>query len=145
MMSAKTAVLLSIRPQHARNILNGSKTVELRRTRPRIQTGDLALVYVTRPVCAVVAAFTVGRVVAQPPEELWFSVRQHAGVDRRQYDTYYAGATIGTAIFVANIRQLPEPLALSDLKEAIPGFRPPRSYRYVSIADCGERILSVLG
>src|SRR5438552_3893096 len=45
MPGPKSALLLSIRPKHAEKIFDGIKTVELRRIRPRLQRGDLVLVF----------------------------------------------------------------------------------------------------
>lgn len=145
MVLPERAVLLSIRPGHANNILAGSKTVELRRMGPRVKAGDLALIYVTRPISAVVARFTVAGVVSGHPRWLWPTVRDRVGLDRPQYDDYYSGATKATAIFLADVRELPEPVPLIDLEEAIPGFRPPQSFRYVSVCDLGARILAAVG
>lgn len=143
-MPPDRVVLFSIRPEHAASILDGSKTVELRRVKPRIRDGDVALVYVTSPVCAVVAALKVHRVVVEPPRELWEVVERRAGVNRREYDDYYSGASTGVAIFVEHVTELEEPVPLADLQHRIPGFQAPQSFRYVQTSECDERILSAL-
>ena len=58
------ALLLSIHPEYAEKIFDGTKRVELRRVRPRLQNGDLVIVYVSSPVKAVCGAFRVDNVVA---------------------------------------------------------------------------------
>ena len=56
-------LLLSIHPEHAKNIFDGIKTVELRRTRPRLSKCDQVLVYVSSPTKALVGAFEVKKVI----------------------------------------------------------------------------------
>jgi len=138
------ALLLSIRPQHATGILRGTKTVELRRVRPQVQAGDVALVYATYPVCAVIAVFTIDRVLVQSPGELWAAVAGRVGIDRREFDDYLYGASTAVAIFLTDLRRLSEPVPLSDLQAQMAGFRPPQSFRYVRIPDCDKRILAAL-
>lgn len=52
-------LLISIRPVYANKIFDGSKTVELRRVRPRLETGSVVLVYVSNPVQALMGMFQV--------------------------------------------------------------------------------------
>ena len=141
-MPPDQAILLSIKPGYAVHILNGSKTVELRRTRPRVDHGAIALIYATSPVCALVGCARVVGITQAPPAELWARVEGAAGLDRFAYDTYFAGASNGVAIFVADATSFPAPIPLDELREEIPGFTPPQSYRYMDIRDCG-RWLSV--
>ncbi len=47
---SSNAIVLSIRPQYAEKIFEGTKRVELRRIRPKqIKNGNLALIYVSSP------------------------------------------------------------------------------------------------
>ena len=110
-------LLLSIRPEHADKIFDGSKRVELRRVRPRVTSGDLVLVYVSTPVRALVGAFDVTRVVEAQPQILWEQVKEDAGISREQFDSYYRGAAKAYGIVVGNVRQLPEPVMLHRLKK----------------------------
>lgn len=128
----RNALLLSIRPEYANKIFDGTKTVELRRTRPRLEVGDRVLVYVSTPVKALMGMFEVGRVMDAPPSHLWSHVREHAGITRWQFDHYYTGADRAYGIFLKSPRQLPIPIKLGHLRELIDGFVPPQSYRYLT-------------
>ena len=52
----KNFLLISIKPEYAQKILDGEKTVELRKTRTRLKPGDIVLVYVSSPQ-QVIAVF----------------------------------------------------------------------------------------
>src|SRR5215207_9382671 len=125
-------LLLSIRPEHAFKIFDGSKKVELRRVRPKVSAGDSVLVYVSTPVRALVGAFDVERVVEARPQALWDQVKETAGITREQFDSYYSGAANAYGIVVGQVRQLPEPVMLYRLRKLFSGFHPPQSYRYLS-------------
>jgi len=129
------ALLLSIRPKFASKIFDGTKTVELRRVRPRVTTGDLVLVYVSSPVKALLGAFEVARVVAAPPSQLWNNVESKAGVTREQFDDYYKGAKTGYGIFLKRKWAFDKPIKLENLRRWKSKFRPPQSYHYVAVED----------
>jgi predicted transcriptional regulator len=131
---AKNALLMSIRPQYADKIFNGTKTVELRRIKPKfLSEGDLVLVYVSSPVKSLVGAFTVALVIKQPLQSLWEAVKDHAGVSEEEFSNYYQGVQTGVAIFIQNVWLLSEPLHLAQMKKNFKNFHPPQSFRYTSI------------
>jgi predicted transcriptional regulator len=130
------AIFLSVRPRYANKIFEGTKTVELRRVRPRyIAEGALALVYVPSPVKSLVGAFKVDRVVERPLEGLWEMVRDKAGVTRGDFDAYYEGISVGIGIFFSEVWRIPEPIELHDLRERIAGFQPPQGFRYATVSE----------
>jgi len=129
------ALLVSIRPQYAEKIFAGTKTVELRRTRPRLLRGDLVLIYVTSPVKALAGACEVVEVIEGTPEALWRIVQDRAGVSAQEFCDYYAGAAIAFGIHLKNAQRLPEPLHLEELRTEWPSFHPPQAYRYLSPAQ----------
>ena len=65
-----TVLLLSIRPQAAQQILQGSKSYEYRRCCPS-KTVTTLLLYVTAPVQRVVASVEVLSCLQGTPEQLW--------------------------------------------------------------------------
>ena len=131
---ANNAVLMSIRPQYANKIFAGTKTVELRRVKPKtLDGGDLIFVYVSSPVKSLVGAFRVASVVEKPLTPLWRAVRNHAGVTRAEFLSYYEGVDTGIAIFIKDIWLLPEPIHLAQLQKEVKDFYPPQSFRYTSI------------
>jgi predicted transcriptional regulator len=61
---------LSIRPNFASALYDGSKRFEYRRRRVRLATGDRVLVYESAPVSAVTGEFSVGEVRSGAPDQL---------------------------------------------------------------------------
>ncbi len=123
---------MSIRPNYAAQIFDGTKTVELRRVRPRLTTGELVLVYASSPVKALLGAFEVSRVIAAPPSRLWNRVRRKAGTTREQFDNYFNGASWGYGIVLGRTWQFEKPVGLERLRQRQSNFRPPQSYHYLT-------------
>ena len=132
------ALLLSIRPRFADMIFAGTKTVELRRTRPRVGKGDLVLVYVSAPVKSLVGAFLVATVIETTPGALWKRAGRRAGVTKVEFDAYFIGATNAFGIELCCQWKLEEPAPLATLRNRRRGFHPPQVYRYLSQKDLAE-------
>jgi len=131
----ENVLLLSIRPEYAEKIFDGTKRVELRRVRPRLQNGDLVILYVSSPVKAVCGAFKVDYVVAGPPGDLWEKVRSRAGITREEFDAYFVGASKAVAIFFSEVFTLSQVITLDALRETLPDFQAPQGYQYVEEGD----------
>lgn len=128
-------LLLSIRPTYAEKLFDGTKLVELRRTRPKVVGGDLALVYVSTPVSAIVGVLEIDRLIEASPRRMWSEVRHQAGISRQHFDEYYLGAERAFALFVKSARLLPRPIDLWYLRRLWQNFRPPQSFRYLPATD----------
>lgn len=133
-MNNRDALFLSIRPQFAEQIFAGTKTVELRRVRPRIDTGDLVIVYASGSTKALLGAFQVARVVTASPNTIWKEFRNTTGLTREEFDEYFMGRLTAYAIEVAHAWRLPVPVCLPILRKKKNGFRPPQSYHYLDTA-----------
>lgn len=126
--------MLSLRPRFAEAILDGAKTVELRRTRLLAPPGTPLVLYASSPVRAVVGVATLAAVETAAPDLIWRRHRRRVGLDRAEYDTYFEGAGAATALSLEAPRRLDIPQELDVLRSA-GGFRPPQSYRYLSPLD----------
>lgn len=125
-MVSDSAVLMSIRPAYADAILDGTKTVELRRRRPSFLPGTPVLVYASSPDRRVTGTFDAGEVLAASPSALWRRVSRRAGVTRDLFDAYFVGCEIAYAIEVLRPRRVrPTELPL----------RPPQSYLILRRGD----------
>jgi predicted transcriptional regulator len=122
----RRVALLSVHPRFAVAILDGSKTVELRRTRLPEEVSHV-VVYATRPVQRVVGWFEVTRVERDHPSRLWRRHGRATAVSRKEFNTYFEGAREGTAISVGRVVALDEPLQLGVLG----AMAPPQSHRYL--------------
>lgn len=139
--SDSRVLLISVRPEFASRILDGSKTVELRRQEPRVKKGDLVALYVSSPVKQLVATLEILNVTTDRPLNLWQVVSEHAGISRKEYDDYFRGATKAVGISLGKIRKKATPIALEKLRTLIEGFNPPQSFRY--LCDTERSALSI--
>lgn len=126
------ALFLSLRPQYAEALLCGHKTVELRRVRPTAPAGTMVLLYASSPAMTLVGKAEVGAIRVAPLDDIWRDLGHETAISRSQYDDYFAGLQQAVAISLLNIRRLPRPRPLDDLRHRLEGFRPPQSYRYLS-------------
>ena len=139
-------LLLSIRPEYANKIFDRTKTVELRRVRPRLlNEGDRVVVYVSSPQQAVVGSFKVDNIVEKPVTELWEEVEKIAGISHEEFYDYYQGVKLGVGIFLKDIHRFSQPVELHRLRNKLPNLKPPQSFRYLTdnqfniVTSLGER------
>ena len=123
-----STLLLSIKPRYADAIFSRQKRVELRRVRPRVGPGDLVLVYVSSPRCALEGAFEVERVLEEKPSILWRHVAHNAGISREEFTNYFEGRENAYAIVIKRVWQLTH-VSLSAMRKV--KIRPPQSYHYL--------------
>ncbi|MFC3452709.1 ASCH domain-containing protein [Amycolatopsis speibonae] len=83
-------LVLSLRPRFAEAILDGSKTIELRRTRLQAPTGTSLVLYAASPVMAVVGVATLAGVETASPNRIWQRHRLAVTLDRTEFDIYFA-------------------------------------------------------
>ncbi len=124
--------VVSIRPRYASKIMDGSKTVELRRRFPQaVKTGTIAFIYSSSPVQAILGYVRIKEVMRLPVADIWRQFGQAACIHRDEFDRYFSGVEQGCAILLGHVRRLPRQVEVSDLKKKF-GFVPPRSFRYLS-------------
>jgi predicted transcriptional regulator len=129
----RNVLLLSIKPQYARKIFDGTKTVELRRIKPKhLNDGDLIWVYESAPVKALVGAFEVEKVIEESIEQLWKKVQKKSAISKQEYNSYFQGTAMGVAIFISQFWELTNPIPLESLRQEPYSFTPPQSFRYIT-------------
>ena len=131
----KTILVLSIRENHARGILEGRKKVELRRVRSKLEKGDIVLIYTPRPVMALVGGFVVKEVIVAQPGQLWRQVGSLSGLTKHQFTHYYAGASVAFGICFDKAWRLDKPVALVTLRQCWFRFTPPQCFRYLGAKE----------
>ena len=123
-------VVLSIKPHYSEKILEGSKTVELRRRFPlSAPSGAIAYIYSTSPVKAMVGTAAIRDVLKLPVEQIWAEFESTASIERDQFNKYFEGVDHGFALLFEDVKTFSRPLPLSELREKF-GFEPPQSFLY---------------
>ena len=133
-------IVLSLKPRFADAILAGSKTVELRRSEPKIVVPTRALIYATSPVRALVGTCIVTSVKSGQLEALWREFGPRTGVDHQEFLDYFDGVKKGTALTLSDPESLLRPISLTLLRETSQGFRPPQSFAYID-TQTGDGLL----
>ncbi len=121
-----TVVLLPIKPQYARPIMDGTKGVEFRKT-SFAHSPTHVLVYASSPVKSVLGYFEVGDIVVDSVEALWARYADVGGITEDAFRDYYVGHERGVALGVGPVHALADPLPLAALGLA----GPPQSFMYV--------------
>lgn len=123
-------LLMSVHPEYAEALLDGTKTVELRKSAVADDVSHI-VIYATAPVRRVVGWVEAVGVEHGSPSAIWRKHRSRTGVREREFRTYYRGHPVAVAIHVESPRRLDEPLELSAVEE---GLTAPQSWRYLSAA-----------
>jgi predicted transcriptional regulator len=132
---SKPVALLSVRPRFAEALLNGSKTVEIRRRQAHIADGAICLLYASSPVRALVGAISVEATDTDLPEALWSRWGTQTGLQRDEYDDYLKDSGKACAIVVSDAVSFPLPVKLSELRRRHRSFVTPQSYRFLGASE----------
>ena len=122
----KRKILISIRPEHVQNILNGTKKYEYRKVVAK-QNVTSMLIYETSPTMKVVAEVEVETVLICSPDKLWELTHDSSGVSKEFFDRYFKGRKLAYAYKLGEITIFKNPKLLSEygIKAA------PQSFVYI--------------
>lgn len=121
-------VLLSIKPQYAHSILDGTKKYEFRRRvhiDPRVHT---VVIYATMPVGKVIGEFSIKDIHSDHPDTLWEITKDFSGITKSFFLEYFTGREVGHAIEVKKVKKYRKPRELSDF---LPSGVAPQSFAYL--------------
>lgn len=124
-------VVLSLRPRFADAILAGVKTVELRRTVPKIVIATRALLYAASPVRALLGTCVITSVRSADLAAVWHEYGPRSELSFHEFQHYFKGVNKGTALTLSEPQALSRPIPLQDLRAKPRNFRPPQSFAYV--------------
>ena len=131
--SDSSILLISIKPQYAKKIFKGEKTIELRKSAPKkVSKGSYMLIYVTAPVKELWGICKIENIIKDNPELLWENFGEKTGISKQEFNNYYEDYTNAFGIELKEIKNLLDrSIDLDCLKTMIPGFMPPQTYRYI--------------
>ena len=127
-MTEKTDVLISLKPKYADSIFGGTKTVELRKRRPKIEAGTKVWIYTTIPTAAISGHANMVKIVSGSTSKIWKTWGQQTGVTKAEFDAYFKGRKLAHVLVLADIMRMKEALSLSRIREIIADFHPPQFY-----------------
>lgn len=122
-----TKVLLSIKPEFVSKIFDGTKKYEFRKVLFKEKDVSTIVVYSSSPICQVVGEFNVDEILCDNAESIWENTKDHAGVTKEFYSTYFNGRKTAIAIKIGRIKKYRYPKKLSDLNVK----KAPQSFCYL--------------
>ncbi len=108
-----STMLLSIKPQYAKVILEGKKQYEFRKSKPK-RGVDRIIFYASSPQKQVVGEAAIDIIIEGTPKEIWKIAQTSAGITKRFYFSYYAGKNKAIAYKLKDVKIYETPKALSD-------------------------------
>jgi predicted transcriptional regulator len=125
-------ILLSIKPEFVKEILNGNKRIELRRTRPNISKNDLMIFYSTTPQCAICGSARVMNVTSNNPASIWKEHNKTLGISQNAFNSYFENKKTAFALAFNKVIRFDKEIKLKEIQTKIKNFRAPQSYRYLT-------------
>lgn len=122
-------VILSIKPEFAFKIFDGTKKFEFRKVvfkRPNITT---VVVYASSPVQRVIGEFEIEDILSSDPAELWKMTEEHSGISKDYFFEYFGSRKVAHAIKIKKTTKYQQPLCIKKDFNAIP----PQSFMYLTI------------
>lgn len=120
-------VLLSIKPEFAFKIFEGSKKYEFRKVIFKRSDIRTVIVYASSPVQKVIGEFEIDTILSATPEKIWEKTKKFSGITKDFFFEYFSDKKQAHAIKIKKAKKYDKPL---ELKE---GFEvaPPQSYIYL--------------
>jgi len=123
------AVLLSIKPEFAHKIFDGTKKYEFRKQIFKDSSVKKVIVYSSSPEQKVIGEFTIDDILNDTPSDLWLQTRDYSGITQSFYEEYFRGRKNAYAIKVASTKLYEQKKNLSDFDI----IYPPQSFAYVEV------------
>ena len=122
------SVLLSIKPKYVKEIENGSKMYEFRKSIFKKEINEI-LVYASAPVKKIVGKIYIENVIEATPQYLWAKCKQYAGINEKDFFEYFNGKSKGYAIKIKKYEIFNKPI--NPYKENS-NFTAPQSFAYLA-------------
>ena len=128
-MSDCREILISLAPAYTKAILEGRKTVELRRRRIHVSNGTRVWLYSKAQTARVEGTARVQRIHEAEPKGLWSEYSDVIGISRAEFDEYFRGCAQGCAIVLGGAQSLVHALDLQTMRKRVLGFHPPQFFK----------------
>ena len=120
-------VLLSIKPEFADKIFNGTKKYEFRKAIFKRTDVHRVIVYASSPVQRVIGEFQIESILNDSVENLWKRTSEYSGITKDFYHQYFSGRDQAFAIQVGRIKRFKKEKTLQDYNINFA----PQSYVYI--------------
>jgi predicted transcriptional regulator len=120
-------VILSIKPEFAEKIFEGTKKYEFRRAIFKNQQIEKVIVYASSPIKRIIGEFEIDKIISLDLLSLWNKTSQHAGITKDYFDEYFVNKDHGFAIKIKNIKRYITTKCIREDYHLIP----PQSFLYL--------------
>jgi predicted transcriptional regulator len=119
-------VVLSIKPEFANKIFDGSKRFEFRKSIFKNENIKTILVYSSSPVQKVIGEFKIEKIIKHDLETLWDLTKEFSGITKEYFYQYFADKEHGFAIKIKTKTKYRKPKCLREDYN----LTPPQSFAY---------------
>jgi len=119
-------VVLSIKPEFAFKIFDGTKKFEFRRSIFKNGNIKSVIVYASSPVQQVIGEFEIDEVLNYDLPTLWDMTQEFSGISEKFYYDYFTNKEQGFAIKIKNTKKYINPKCLREDFN----LSPPQSFAY---------------
>jgi len=107
-------ILLSIKPQFASKIFDGSKKYEFRKTIFKRNDVRNAIVYVSSPIQRVIGEFEIDGIISDTIKNVWKKTSKFSGITQKYYESYFCNKNMAHAIKIGYVQKYSSPKCLDD-------------------------------
>lgn len=125
-------VVLSIKPEFAYKIFDGTKKFEFRKSIFKNSNIETVVVYASAPVKKVIGEFQIERILNYDLDTLWELTKEYSGISEDYFYEYFDKRETGFAIQIKSKVKFKQPKSLQDDYKII---TPPQSFTYLSAQD----------
>jgi len=120
-------VLLSIKPEFAEKIFEGTKKYEFRRSVFKNKNVKTVVVYASSPIQRVIGEFEIDSILNDELSSLWNTTKDYSGISKNFFFEYFSNKEKGYAIKIKKTKKYKKPLSIKDDFNATP----PQSFMYL--------------
>lgn len=122
------SVLLSIKPKYVKEIEQGSKLYEFRKSIFKQETNEI-WVYASAPIKQIVGKILIDEIIEDSPNNLWLNCYHSAGIKKEDFFKYFKGKDKGYAIKIKQYVIFKTPINPYNENSS---FTAPQSYAYLA-------------
>jgi predicted transcriptional regulator len=121
-------VILSIKPEFANKIFEGTKRYEFRRTIFKNPDVTKVVVYASSPIQKIIGEFEIESILKDNLESLWRKTKNYSGISEEYFFKYFIDKELGFAIKIKNFKKYGTPKCIREDYNLFP----PQSFLYLS-------------
>ena len=126
-LANKQFVLMALKPKYWKLILNGQKSIELRKVAWK-NANSIIAVYVSNPVSKIEGLLTVDKIFTNPIETIQKEYLRSISITELELKEYLGKKQSATIIKIKRVSKLKEPIEIEKLSVC----HPPQNYCYLS-------------